>query len=88
MHKNTKPFSKKSLFCKENYDFSFSKMMRERKDTAATGYFPTADSADSITALVPCHTARATSATSALVGRGFFIMLSIISVAVMQNLPC
>ena len=55
--------------------------------TAFTGYFPAAVSPESMMALVPSYTALATSEISARVGRGFFIMDSSISVAVMTRLP-
>ena len=55
---------------------------------ASTGYFPLADSADSITASVPSSTALATSDTSARVGIGLEIIDSIIWVAVMVSLLC
>ena len=55
--------------------------------TASTGYFPIADSFDSITASVPSHTALATSLTSARVGSGFSIMELSISVAVIVIFP-
>ena len=54
---------------------------------ASTGYFPFADSPESITASVPLYTALATSVTSALVGRGFLIMESSICVAVITSFP-
>jgi len=54
--------------------------------TVSTGYLPAAVSADSITASVPSSTALATSLTSARVGTGLTIMLSIICVAVMAIL--
>jgi hypothetical protein len=49
---------------------------------------PAAVSADSITASVPSSTALATSLTSARVGTGLVIMLSIICVAVITTLSC
>jgi hypothetical protein len=49
--------------------------------TAMTGKAPLAVSPESITASVPSKTALATSEASARVGRGFFIILSIIYVA-------
>ena len=55
--------------------------------TASTGYLPAADSPESIMAEVPSYTALATSEISALVGRGFWIIDSSISVAVMTRLP-
>ena len=55
--------------------------------TAATGYFPEADSPESIIADEPSQTAFATSEISALVGRGFCIIDSSISVAVMTLFP-
>ena len=51
--------------------------------TVSNGYLPTAVSAEHMTASVPSSTALATSLTSARVGTGFSIMLSIICVAVM-----
>ena len=54
--------------------------------TVSTGYLPAAVSADSITASVPSSTALATSLTSARVGTGLTIMLSIIWVAVIAIL--
>ena len=53
--------------------------------TAFTGYLPAAVSADSITASVPSSTALATSLTSARVGIGFWIIDSIICVAVITT---
>ena len=61
--------------------------MRAIVATAATGSWPTAVSAESITASAPSITALATSETSARVGRGDWIMLSSISVATMQVFP-
>ncbi len=61
--------------------------MRAIVSTASTGYFPAADSAESITPSVPSRIALATSEASARVGRGFSIMLSSIWVAVMTTLP-
>ena len=49
---------------------SASLTMRAIMATASTGYLPTADSPESITASVPSYTALATSETSARVGRG------------------
>ena len=54
--------------------------------TVCSGYLPAAVSADSITASVPSSTALATSLTSARVGIGLLIMLSIIWVAVITTL--
>ena len=54
--------------------------------TVSSGYLPAAVSALSITASVPSSTALATSLTSARVGTGLVIMLSIICVAVMTTL--
>ncbi len=54
--------------------------------TVSSGYLPAAVSALSITASVPSSTAFATSLTSARVGTGLVIMLSIICVAVMTTL--
>src|SRR5947207_8029952 len=48
--------------------------------TVSTGYWPEADSAESITASVPSSTALATSETSARVGTGLAIIDSIICV--------
>ena len=55
--------------------------------TDSTGYLPAAVSPDSITAEVPSYTAFATSESSALVGRGLWIIDSSISVAVITRLP-
>ena len=55
--------------------------------TACTGYLPTADSPESMTASVPSRMALATSLASARVGRGSPIMLSCICVAVMTGKP-
>ena len=55
--------------------------------TTATGSAPTAVSALSISASVPSNTALATSLTSARVGDGEVIMLSIICVAVITGTP-
>ena len=65
---------------------SASRAMRCICSTVSTGYFPAAVSALSITASVPSSTALATSLTSARVGTGARIMLSIICVAVMTTL--
>ena len=54
--------------------------------TDLTGKLPTAVSPDSMTASVPSITALATSETSARVGIGFWIIDSIICVAVMTTL--
>ena len=54
--------------------------------TVSSGYLPTAVSALSMTASVPSSTALATSLTSARVGTGLVIMLSIIWVAVIATL--
>ena len=54
--------------------------------TVSSGYLPAAVSALSMTASVPSSTALATSLTSARVGTGLVIMLSIICVAVITNL--
>ena len=56
---------------------------RDRLD----GYWPTAVSADSMTASAPSNTAVATSETSARVGTGDEIMLSSICVATTTGLP-
>ena len=61
--------------------------MRAIVSTVSTGYFPTALSPESMTASVPSRIALATSEASALVGRGFSIMLSSIWVAVITTLP-
>ena len=55
--------------------------------TVSNGYAPIAVSAEHITASVPSNTAFATSLTSARVGTGLVIMLSIICVAVMLKRP-
>ena len=55
--------------------------------TVSTQYLPTAVSPDSIIAEVPSYIALATSLISARVGRGLFIMLSNICVAVITFLP-
>ena len=60
--------------------------MRAIMETACTGYLPTADSPESITASVPSYTALATSETSARVGRGLSIIDSSICVAVITGL--
>src|SRR5262247_4112792 len=62
-------------------------MMRFIVDTASTGYWPAADSADSITASAPSNTAVATSETSARVGTGLLIIDSSIWVATTTGLP-
>src|SRR5690606_7689301 len=67
------------------YCFSASMMMRFIAWTTLTGCLPTEVSALSITASAPSRTALATSVTSALVGEGFCIMLSIICVATMTG---
>ncbi len=54
--------------------------------TVSTGYLPTLDSADSMTASVPSRMALATSETSARVGREAWIIDSIIWVATMTGL--
>src|ERR1700683_3064813 len=53
--------------------------------TASTGYWPAADSADSMTASAPSNMAVATSETSARVGTGLAIMDSSIWVAATQG---
>src|SRR5688500_3071119 len=53
--------------------------------TDSTGYFPTAVSAESITASVPSKMAFATSEASARVGSGFMIIDSSICVAVITS---
>ena len=55
--------------------------------TESTGYWPTAVSADSITASAPSKTAVATSEASALVGTGVLIIDSSICVATITGLP-
>ena len=55
--------------------------------TASTGYFPAADSADSMTASAPSKIAVATSETSARVGTGEMIIDSSICVATTTGLP-
>ena len=55
--------------------------------TASTGYWPDADSADSITASAPSKMAVATSETSARVGTGLVIIDSSICVATTTGLP-
>ena len=55
--------------------------------TASTGYWPAADSADSITASAPSKMAVATSETSARVGTGLAIIDSSIWVATITGLP-
>jgi hypothetical protein len=67
-------------------DFSASMQMRFIAATVSTGYWPEADSAESITASVPSSTALATSETSARVGTGLEIIDSIIWVAVIVSL--
>ena len=56
-------------------------------ETASIGYFPFADSPESITQSVPSRIALATSFTSALVGLGFLIIESSIWVAVITTFP-
>src|SRR5476649_2393209 len=65
---------------------SASTQMRCIASIVSTGYFPLADSAESITASVPSSTALATSETSARVGIGLEIIDSIIWVAVIVSL--
>ena len=67
-------------------DFSASAQICAIASTVSTGYLPVAVSADSITASVPSSTALATSETSARVGTGFWIIDSIICVAVIVSL--
>ena len=55
--------------------------------TASTGYWPAADSADSMMASAPSNTAVATSDTSARVGTGAVIIDSSIWVATTTGLP-
>ena len=55
--------------------------------TAAVGNLPPAVSPLSITQSAPSSTAFVTSATSALVGRGFFCILSSICVATTTGFP-
>src|SRR6185312_14566833 len=62
-------------------DFSASMQMRFIAAIVSTGYWPEADSAESITASVPSRTAFATSETSARVGTGLEIIDSIRRVA-------
>src|SRR5438105_1415546 len=78
--------SRKSRSRATAWDFSASTQMRFMAATVSTGYWPEADSADSITASVPSSTALATSETSARVGTGLAIIDSIICVAVMVSL--
>src|ERR1044072_1272477 len=66
--------------------FSAPLMTSSMACTALTGYLPTALSAESITASVPWRTAFATSESSARVGTGFWIIDSIICVAVITTL--
>ena len=61
--------------------------MRFMVATASTGYWPAADSADSITASAPSKIAVATSETSARVGTGLLIIDSSIWVATTTGLP-
>ena len=65
-------------FIRERYssDSSVVEVIRAIVFTDSTGYFPPAVSPLSITASVPSKTALETSVSSALVGRGFTIMLS------------
>ena len=56
-------------------------------DTASTGNWPAADSADSMTASAPSKIAVATSETSARVGTGLEIIDSSICVATTTGLP-
>lgn len=62
--------------------------MRTMVSTALTGCFPEAVSPESMTALVNCRMAVATSLTSARVGRGWSTMDSSICVATMTGRPC
>ena len=55
--------------------------------TASTGYWPEADSADSMMASAPSNTAIDTSETSARVGTGEVIIDSSIWVATTTGLP-
>ena len=55
--------------------------------THCTGYLPIALSPESIIALVTSNTAFATSETSALVGRGLYVIVSNICVAVITIFP-
>src|SRR5204862_442003 len=61
--------------------------MRFMVATASAGYWPAADSADSITASAPSKIAVATSDTSARVGTGLRIIDSSIWVATTTGLP-
>ena len=61
--------------------------MRFMVVTASAGYWPAADSADSITASAPSKIAVATSETSARVGTGELIIDSSICVATTTGLP-
>ena len=67
--------------------FSTSSAIRFMVVTASTGYWPAADSADSITASAPSKIAVATSETSARVGTGLVIINSSIWVATITGLP-
>ena len=66
--------------------FSTSSAMRFMVATASTGYWPDADSADSMTASAPSKIAVATSETSARVGTGLVIIDSSICVATIDRL--
>ncbi len=66
---------------------STSSAMRFIVATASTGYWPDADSADSMMASAPSKMAVATSETSARVGTGLAIMDSSIWVATTTGLP-
>jgi hypothetical protein len=67
--------------------FSVAAAMRASVATASSGNFPTADSAESMTASVPSKTALATSVASARVGRRLVVMDSNIWVAVITGFP-
>lgn len=66
--------------------FSASEIIRFMASTTITGCFPTEVSALSMTASAPSNTALATSVTSARVGDGLVIMLSISCVATITGL--
>ncbi|MNT20344.1 hypothetical protein D3C72_1556500 [compost metagenome] len=76
----------KSVSAAQSAEASAAAQMATISCTVSSGNLPAAVSALSITASVPSSTALATSLTSARVGTGLVIMLSIIWVAVMTTL--
>ena len=76
------------MFNSASWACSAASQIAAISSTVSSGYLPAAVSALSITASVPSITALATSLTSARVGTGFWIIDSIIWVAVMTTLSC